>query len=95
MLRVPARRFAACAGLGAVLWTAYLVGLGFAGGRLLHLPPLLLAALLTALAAAVGLLAARSWSRLRPARAEPAAAEPAAAEPPRVGAVAAAGRARW
>jgi membrane-associated protein len=63
VLRVPPRRFAGCVALGAVLWTAYLGGVGYAGGRLVDVPPLLLAGALTVAVTLAGLLAARLRAR--------------------------------
>ena len=64
MVRLPARRVAVCAAVGGTLWSAYLIGVGYAGGRLLDVPPLVLAVALAlaiaGLTAGAGVLVRRT-----------------------------------
>ncbi|WP_225752622.1 DedA family protein [Actinotalea sp. Marseille-Q4924] len=64
---LPRGRFSALAGLAAVLWSAYSVGLGLGAARLLGADPLVAAALGVALGALVGVVVERvvRWRRRR------------------------------
>jgi membrane-associated protein len=80
-LGLRARRVAVYAVVGATLWSAYLIALGYAGGRLLDVSPLLLA---PALAVAVALLTGAIGmlvTRLRPAGPGPPTRTPASPGP--------------
>ena len=78
---LPRRRFSALAGLAAVLWSAYSVGLGLGAARLLGADPLLAAAVGVLLGGAIGVVAervVRYWRRVRPSAEDAAVPFPAA-----------------
>jgi membrane protein DedA with SNARE-associated domain len=65
LLGLPARLVAGCAAIGAVLWSGYLIALGYAGSRLLPVPPYALAPALALAVFGAASLAGAGW-RFRP-----------------------------
>lgn len=54
LLRVAAGRFVVCIALGSVLWTGYVVGLGYVGGSMFAINPLVVAVIAVGVATLVG-----------------------------------------
>jgi membrane-associated protein len=74
LIGLSVRRVAFCAAIGGMLWSAYLVGVGYAGGRLLDVPPLVLAPVLAVTIAVLSAVVGLAVRRVRGRRAAPVTA---------------------